>query len=102
MFCSSRFDKIFVYVSVRLSNARPARQFLLCFQTTNMAANNPVIIISFKTAHEVFKKLDLAKKRQVNYGTNDFEIVEDILHHERVELINFSDENLDPERLVSF
>ena len=67
-----------------------------------MAANNPVIIISFKTAHEVFKKLDLAKKRQVNYGTNDFEIVEDILHHERVELINFSDENLDPERLVSF
>ena len=66
-----------------------------------MAANNPVIIISFKTAHEVFKKLDLAKKRQVNYGTNDFEIVEDILHHERVELINFSDQNLDPERLVS-
>ena len=67
-----------------------------------MAANKPVIIISFKTAHEIFQKLDLAKKRQNQYGTNDFEIVEDILHHERVELINFSDQNLDPEILVSF
>ena len=64
-----------------------------------MAANN--IIISFKTAHEIFKRLDLAKKRQNDYGTSDFEIVQDILHHERVELINFSDQNLDPERLVS-
>ena len=65
-----------------------------------MAANN-FVIISFKTAHEIFKKLDLAKKRQNDYGTSDFEIVETILHHERVELINFSDQNVDPEELVS-
>ena len=65
-----------------------------------MAAKN-FVIISFKTAYEIFKKLDLATKRQNDYGTSDFEIVQDILHHERVELINFSDQNLDPERLVS-
>ena len=68
--------------------------------SNNMAANN-FVIISFKTAYEIFKKLDLATKRQNDYGTSDFEIVENILHHERVELINFSDQNLDPERLVS-
>ena len=66
-----------------------------------MAANNSVII-SFKTAYEIFKNLDLAKKRQNDYGTSDFEIVKDILHYERVELIDFSDQNLDPERVVSF
>ena len=46
-------------------------------------------------------KLELTKKRQKDQGKSDFEIIEDILHHERVELINFSDQNLDPERLVS-
>ena len=46
-------------------------------------------------------KLDLTKKRQKDQGKSDFEIIEDILHHERVELVNFSDQNLDPEKLVS-
>ena len=58
------------------------------------------IIITFKTAYQVMLKLDLTKKRQKDQGRSDFEIIEDILHHERVELINFSDQNLDPERLV--
>ena len=60
------------------------------------------IILTFKTAYQVYKELDLNKKRQKDQGTSDFEIIEDILHHERVELIKFSDENMDPERLVSF
>ena len=68
---------------------------------SNMAENNSRII-SFKTAQEVFKNLNLGQKRQVDKGNNDFEIIEDILHHEGVELIKFSDQNLDPERLVSF
>ena len=67
---------------------------------SNMAANN-FVIISFKTAYQIFQKLDFAKKRQRDHGNSDFEIVEEILHHERVELINFSDQNLDPELLVS-
>ena len=69
---------------------------------SNMAENNYPTIISFKTAQEVFKKLELGQKRQLDKGNNDFEIIEDILHHEGVELIKFSDKNLDPERLVSF
>ena len=64
-------------------------------------ANNKIVIISFKTAYQIFQELDLAKKRKEDQGTSDFEVVGDILHHERVELIDFSDENLDPERLVS-
>ena len=44
--------------------------------------------------------LDLAKKRQKNEIT-DYDIIVEILHHERVELINLSEENLDPEKLVS-
>ena len=68
---------------------------------SNMAENNSKII-SFKTAQEVFKNLNLGQKRQLDKGNNDFEIIEDILYHEGVELIKFSDENLDPERLVSF
>ena len=73
-------------------------QFYVMF--SNMADNNPVII-SFKTAYQIFKKLNLSDKRLRDQGKSDFEVIEDILHHERVELINFSDENLDPERLVS-
>ena len=68
---------------------------------SNMAVNNSVLI-SFKTAYQVFQELDLNKKRQKDQGTSDFEIIEDILHHERVELIKFSDKNLDQERLVSY
>ena len=66
-----------------------------------MAENNSKII-SFKAAQEVFKNLNLGQKRQLDKGKNDFEIIEDILHHEGVELIKFSDENLDPTKLVSF
>ena len=64
-------------------------------------ADNKIVIISFKTAYQIFQKLNLAEKRRSDQGTSDFEVIEDILHHERVELINFSDENLDPEKLVS-
>ena len=67
----------------------------------NMAANNSKII-SFKTAYQIFKNFDLGQKRQLDKGNNDFEIIEDILHHEGVELIKFSDQNLDPTRIVSF
>ena len=45
--------------------------------------------------------LDLAKKRQKNEIT-DYDIIVEILHHERVELIDLSNENLDPDKLVSF
>ena len=75
-----------------------AKAFYVMF--SNMADNNPVII-SFKTAYQIFKKLNLNDKRLRDQGKSDFEVIEDILHHERVELINFSDENLDPEILVS-
>ena len=68
---------------------------------SNMADKNPAVIISFKTAYQIFKNLNLNEKRLKDQGKSDFEIIEDILHHERVELINFSDENLDPERNVS-
>ena len=59
------------------------------------------IILTFKTAYQVYKDLDLNKKRQTDRGASDYEIIEEILHHERIELINFSDQNLDPEILVS-
>ena len=65
-----------------------------------MATN--AIIISYKTTYQIYKELNLAQKRVKDRGKSDFEIIEDILHHERVELINFSDQNLDPEILVSF
>ena len=65
-----------------------------------MATNT--IIISYKKAYQIYQHLNLAQKRAKDRGKSDFEIIEDILHHERVELINFSDQNLDPEILVSF
>ena len=64
-------------------------------------ATSEKIIIDFKTAYQIIKNLDLAQKRQKNEIT-DYDIIVEILYHERVELINFSDENLDPEKLVSF
>ena len=59
------------------------------------------IILTFKTAYQIYKELDLNKKRQLDRGASDYEIIEEILNHERVHLINFGDHNLDPERLVS-
>ena len=70
---------------------------MLCFQ--NMATEK--VIINFKTAYQLMQDLDLAKKRQKNEIT-DYDIIVEILHHERVELIDLSDENLDPDKLVSF
>ena len=64
-------------------------------------ATNTIIIISYKTTYQIYKQLNLAQKRVKDRGKSDFEIIEDILHHERVELIDFSDQNLDPEILVS-
>ena len=64
-------------------------------------ATTEKITIDFKTAYQIIKNLDLAQKRQRNEIT-DYDIIVEILYHERVELINFSDENLDPEKLVSF
>ena len=59
------------------------------------------IIITFKTAYQLMQQLDLAKKRQTDKGNSDYEIVEEILHHERIELINFDDSKLDQKKLVS-
>ena len=59
------------------------------------------IIIDFKTANNIIKNLDLAQKRQKNEIT-DYDIIVEILYHERIELIDFSNDNLDPEKLVSF
>ena len=65
-----------------------------------MATN--AIIISYQKAYQIYKQLNLAQKRVQDRGKSDYEIIEDILHHERVELIDFSDQNLEPERHVSF
>ena len=65
-----------------------------------MATNT--IIITYQKAYQIYKQLNLSQKRAQDRGKSDFEIIEDILHHERVELIDFSDQNLDPEILVSF
>ena len=59
------------------------------------------IILTFKTAYKIYKELDFNKKRQLDKGDSDYQIIEEILHHERVELIDFGDKNLDTERLVS-
>ena len=59
------------------------------------------IIVTFKTAYQLMQELDLAKKRQSDRGNSDYEIVEEILHHERIELINFDDSKLDQKKLVS-
>ena len=64
-----------------------------------MATN---VIISYQKAYQIYKQLNLVQKRVQDRGKSDYEIIEDILHHERVELIDFSDQNLDPEILVSF
>ena len=65
-----------------------------------MATNT--IIITYKKAYEIYKQLGLAQKRVNDRGKSDYEIIEDILHHERIELIDFSDQSLEPEKLVSF
>ena len=59
------------------------------------------IILTFKTAYKIYKELDFNKKRQLDKGDSDYQIIEEILHHERVELIDFGDKNLDTESLVS-
>ena len=59
------------------------------------------IILTFKTTYQIYKELNLNKKRQLDRGASDYEIIEEILHHERVHLIDFGDQKLDPERLVS-
>ena len=66
-----------------------------------MATNTEIIIITYQKAYQIYKQLNLAQKRVQDRGKSDFEIIEDILHHERVDLIDFSDKNLEPERLVS-
>ena len=66
-----------------------------------MFSNMAHIIIDFKTTHQIVKAQGFNLKRQQDHGQTDFEIVKDILHHERVELIDFNDQNLDPKTLVS-
>ena len=66
-----------------------------------MAANK-IVKISFQEAYQVMKDQNLIEKRQNDQGKSDKEIVEDILHHHGVELINPLDENLDPEKSVSY
>ena len=77
-----------------------SRENFSLFSFIKMATNT--IIISYKKAYQIYKDLNLAQKRVNDRGKSDFEILEDILHHERVELIDFSDQNLEQERLVSY
>ena len=59
-----------------------------------------IVIITFKEAFKLFKDLDLHTKRQKDNGKSDFEIVETILHHQRIELVKL--ETLVPgKKLVS-
>ena len=59
-----------------------------------------IVIITFKEAFKLFKDLDLHTKRQKDNGKSDYEIVQDILYHRRIELVKV--ENLDPgKKLVS-
>ena len=60
-----------------------------------------IVIITFKEAFKLFKDLDLHTKRQRDNGKSDFEIVQEILYHQRIELVKL--ETLDPgKKLVSF
>ena len=65
-----------------------------------MAAKN--IIITFQKAYQIMKNQSLTSKRQLDKGNTDYEIIEDILDHEGIELIKFSNPNLDSETLVSY
>ena len=67
-----------------------------------MATNKKIVKISFQEAYKVFKDQNLAEKRSTDRGKSDKEIVEDILLHHGVELINPNDENLEEEKSVSF
>ena len=68
---------------------------------SNMATNKKTVKISFQEAFQVFKDQNLAEKRLIDKGKSDKEIVEDILLHYGVELINVNDENLEEEKQVS-
>ena len=65
-----------------------------------MAANK-IVKISFQEAYQFMKDQNFIEKRRIDQGKSDKEIVEDILLHYGVELINPFDENLDPEKSVS-
>ena len=67
---------------------------------SNMATKKTVKI-SFQEAHEVVKNQNLNEKRMFDRGKSDKEIVEEILLHYGVELININNENMEPEKLVS-
>ena len=69
---------------------------------SNMATNKKTVKISFQEAYQVVKDQNLAEKRLVDRGKSDKEIVEDILLHYGVELINVNDENLEEEKQVSW
>ena len=66
-----------------------------------MATNKKTVKISFQEAHEVVKNQNLNEKRMLDQGGSDKEIVEEILLHYGVELININNENMEPEKLVS-
>ena len=68
---------------------------------SNMATNKKTVKISFQEAYQVVKDQNLAEKRLIDKGKSDKEIVEDILLHYGVELINVNDENLEEEKQVS-
>ena len=65
-----------------------------------MAANK-IVKISFQEAYQFMKDQNFIEKRRIDQGKSDKEIVEDILLHYGVELINIWNENLDPEKHVS-
>ena len=70
----------------------------ICFVFYKMSTK--IIIITFKEAFKLFKDLDLHTKRQRDNGKSDFEIVQTILYHQRIELVKI--ETLVPgKKLVS-
>ena len=82
----------------RLSNNKNSSDYVMF---SNMATNKKSIKISFQEAYQVFKDQDLAEKRLNDRGKSDKEIVEDILLHYGVELINLNDGKLEEEEFVS-
>ena len=88
----------FVYTACRQSLTSLLSVFRVF--STKMAAKN--IIITFQKAYQIMKNQSLTSKRQLDKGNTDYEIIEDILDHEGIELIKFSNPNLDSETLVSY
>ena len=91
---SQNLRAIFVYKTGCCRRLSVFRVYSLKMATKN-------VIITFQKAYQFMKNQSLTTKRQLDKGSSDYEIIEDILDHEGIELIKFSDPNLDSEFIVS-